>query len=646
MRKISLNIRHVILFLRTRIATDSPQSPTSTQVNSKPEKSPKNPPASNKVPKKSAVLDEDDDKESVMLDDELNIIKQVGKLKNILKKNESIPTKDKFNMLKEIMTMDFSLKSSEMKEIMRLDTIKCNGVHLQEVKQLQTEKHKLLLARNNVGSVYLIDYVGQWKVLDVADLVIDDIFDTTFKVKEENMLQLPDIQNKECITACTFARARDTTFIVMASTKEVIYLLKVTNSGTVELLDRKKGIKDVSFMISPPNSPSILIVTESNRVGMLCIEQIEGKETISIEQDIEEIDLDVVNGIKYDQAGGVFVWQFGNLNILNLRTGSSKPQHSKRSYELEPVLNELRPIMDVHAVGDTIWCFFADSTLTIVSKFLGGSWKPTKSFKLSGVNLVGTGISLNQLVLVSLSQPNLFDDSVEVSLYRVKKNDLEVSGAQMVANEAGSSESLEALYSALSGFRSFKGDYSDIFTLLLCTGKLEIIKNILDKALLPQDKSRSSVQQQDVFLEEVSKQLETPYNEVRTMLNRLLLNLYNRFNGPLDKIKKIKSKLARSTLKSIGTDQPLIKLLKNEQPIFECSQCKEKSLKVSFDTFIAECNLCTQKKTIFITDQGLEYILVRDLICRHCGVYHPLSHKQCILCQTQLVKMGMLASGC
>jgi len=570
---------------------------------------------------------------------ELNIYKQVNKLRVTMKMQEDIDSKEKYDKLKKVLTMDFSLNQEEIVEMLRVESMRSGSVHLVDVKMLEHSDRKLLLARTNVGRVYLLNLSWSKSVYHLNPIVLGEAgipsIEETFPTKEENMLTLPVLSMREYFTGMAiYEDSFNKVWILLGSSTEKVYLVSADKSTPVLVSSVSVPFKP-TFIIRDVSHSRWMCAGSDGSIGRLSLSQTSQNTQLTFSCHTKLNSIECIGGMCSSPNGTFYLWQFGSLYRLDQ---SATHISSTKIYE------EPKPIHDIITIGTSIWIFYKNCLITILSTS-SGVYLPSRSAHLQGVSLAGVATSLNRCLLFTLTQNDLFEDAVGITIYRVKGEDADPTPPNL-GTLSVQSESIELISSVLQTFKPQRGDYTDLIILLMTLNRLEIVKNLIESALLTEEKTKHSAEQQEVFIEQISHQSGIAVDELKTLLSSLILNFYNKIS-PSSNQPRLKSRILRHIVKQASQANPqLLKLLKSggQIPSLSCPHCHNPTLDLDLPTLVAKCSTCQSMSPVTLASTGLTILPSPNLICEGCGIYHPSTHLLCQLCLSRLSTLPSIAN--
>ena len=564
----------------------------------------------------------------------------------------------KFDSLKQVLNMNFVIQPRELVEIVRVDAIRKGSVHLQDLKHLDHSSGRLVLQRTSAGQVFLSSCGAQMATQNLNEVVFGQqsaaggLAEELFQVKEDNLLNLPILDTRNYFIASDIfsTGAPGRVCVVLLSSLGGLYFLKSEASlpaSTSSLRDaaiefrvslEPQRMGNASKMLLCSRQSCLYLVREKNHLTKVLFDasREEGPFTVYCAT-LQLTELDFVDGLKSDDSGNLFVWEFGSLYYCPL-TDSPEPAPRRLL-----ILEEKQRILDVLFIHDSVWVFLVNNkVVSLVQDPLSKCWKEPRSFALPGLKLAGVTASTNHALLVTLTQPNMFEDSSEISVFRVRGSELDASPV-VGAAQLSSFESEGLIFSTISAFLRKSGDYSDITVALLLSNTLEVLKSIFEGSFMTDTKRDKDIENQIVFLETLQHKFGLPsVAETKQLIGRVLLNICSHTGAPREVILKLKTKLVKTHLRLMNADPAILNSLKNEQPISECPPCRQKTLRLSLDSFVSECELCNQKSTFFIVGGKLQFLEQRAVLCLQCGIYHTEDSDRCILCWSKVGPLRML----
>ena len=600
-------------------------------------------------------------KESVASEDaqqELNVFKQVSKMRVILKNQEKMDLQEKFNNLKQVLDMNLAFSPEEIVEMARVENMRKGAVFLESLKLVDVANIRYFLVKTNTGKVYLTtDSIG-FQAVNLNEVIFSakDLLEASevFPVKEENLISLPILKTKNFITCFDIFTQRNNT--------SRLCVLLLTSQGSMYLLRERQSSKIYSS--SKQRSPNFDVIVKSDeftlcnglaRIGekeekwavvqrgkkVLVFSLIENHETDPAFR-IEEInfgdEMEDIAGVRGDGNGSLYAWQHGRLMKVENDERRCKGENLFLVYETH------KKIVEVQFLDENLLVFLTTNEVIVLIPQVGADkpMKELRTVKMPGVKLTGVCFSTNECLMIVMARLNMYEEPSGISLFKISNGDLETRGQSGISG-LSPVEMEGILVSYFSAFLKKRGDFTDLFSLMMMTGSLEFMSNLLETAVLQEKRKEKDISSQQGFIESVQQGLKlSNYQETKIFISRFLLNIYNRTPTNPETISKLKVKLVKAILKQMNADSALLNTLKMDKPKFECPSCAQKTLKIHLDNFVSQCELCLQKRTFFIIDGNLKFLEVRTVLCALCGIYHPDNFDSCILCWSRIGPASMI----
>lgn len=337
------------------------------------------------------------------------------------------------------------------------------------------------------------------------------------------------------------------------------------------------------------------------------------------EQSLTELPVANISGVCISPEGGTFLWQFGTL--FELKAGA-----------LQPVRAEMKAIHSAVYRRGKIWLFYVDNTVQLLQREEGGRWQLRRAGRLDGHRLCGVGFSLNDCLVITLSEDRMFESDTQVSVYMSAS--LEETVYQMGGASSIQSDSMGMLAKAITLFKPALGDYRDVLAMLVSTNKLDYVQNLLESAFFSGDEhSQAWSEQQAMFLKDLAEKCDCPNNQAtKVLVGKFILNIYHHTAFSLDKVKKLKAKLWKLIFKQANVETTNGKLSMSQSLYLSCPFCSKDSLKVEMETLSGTCEQCLNSCGIQLKAGKLTPAKQMSHLCRHCGILYPDAEEKCLLC--------------
>src|SRR3990167_4215199 len=448
----------------------------------------------------SVIIAPEPDTDRVPAD--MNLFKQIVKLKSTMKAQDHLDLSSKFSKLKGLLTKDFSLSSSELVEVFRVENARASVVKIKDFRHAENLHWRLAAILTNIDTVWLMYVTERLAPAAVFGDTSGSVL--TFPVRDEGMVWLPDLSPRET------AVAMDLGFV---SNNKIPVLLISTSVGRVICYQISEEIKPAlesssssrsvpNFKVSVVSQSRISVpVTRFLKVGdtewlsvvgenKLCIWSLQLESDTSPQLRMTETglitlpeEISSLSGLVYDSNSfSCFFWQFGSLYSFMLKDFLPKEgsQGDARLHEQRPkircLLEQYKLIKEVRVVHrhqeidqskyeklsktslmsreklttdnklSCIWVFFEDSTLIVLENKGPTSrahsvpeFTTSKVFKLPGVHLCGAAFSPSFCSLIVLSQPALFEEGSEFRIFSLNANcELEGPNDLLASDHVGS----------------------------------------------------------------------------------------------------------------------------------------------------------------------------------------------------------------
>lgn len=554
--------------------------------------------------------------------EELNIYRQIKKLGNHLRGTDSMSAKEKFSHLSGILKLNLILKSSELIEAFRVSNIRKRNVQLADFKLLKHSNKRFALVMTNTGFVYLVNFQNRLESVNINEIVFGKvgtpIAHEQFLMEERHLLMLPDLTAKEYFISMNLAEdLLGNLLVIAASNLEKVYLIRYSPTTKEAILVSQTSTLNLRAIEKGETAYQWYGVSGINLVEIF----IDDLDSIKVKSTTPYNELCRITGIKFIR-GKVYLWQHGNLYDSNMTT----------------ILESDKLIVDLLSANGCLMIILVDGSCCLLKPNLvnTGQWSFSQTIKLGGISLSGAAVSLNECVLLTLSQKSLFEESSEFTVYELRslQEDYSVGlvGYQQGQVQTGI-ETADMLAWALKTYSHHRGDYGDIVTLLLCSGNFDSIKAMVQSCITHEEKGRQNAEDKLTLLEQLKSMLGYhSLSQLRLLMSQFLLCL-----KPEKSISKwLKEKVLLMKLKDSNLDPSLIKSLKDGD-LSTCHQCRSKSLHLSLSTMTATCQSCHHTASMTIDDTTIRFDGHRSIICQDCCVYYDDRSTICYMCRQRLV---------
>lgn len=424
---------------------------------------------------------------------DLNLFKQIVKLKSTMKVQDHLDLPTKFAKLKSLLNKDFSLSGAELSEVFRVENARAGATKIRDFKHAENLYWRLGLVLTNTGAVWLVDMAD--RLSSTAVFGENTAESLTFRVQGEGLIHLPDLSAKETAVAADLVCGPAKTPLVLVATstgrllvfsvgEETRAVVEASSSSrkpqvlSVKLVGQNRSVTPVTHFAQIDHN-RWLCVFDQNKLAVLNVQR-ESKELVRMEFSQpgcftlpEEIHC--ISGLKIDTKLSLcFFWQFGALFMIDLKKLTDPVKElDVGSLAIKCILDEPKEIKEVLSVHErpeidqskyqrlykglneekiassyqpkqfSAWICFADSTVVVIDfknqENKARNYTVRKLVRLHGVHLCGAAFSPSLCALVTLTQPALFEDGSEFRIFGIDlKGDLEGPHESLTADNIGS----------------------------------------------------------------------------------------------------------------------------------------------------------------------------------------------------------------
>jgi hypothetical protein len=554
--------------------------------------------------------------------EELNVYRQIKKLGNQFKGSDAMQPKEKFSHLSRILKMDLVLKSSELIEVFRVSNIRKKNILLADLKLLQNSKQRCALILTNTGFVYLVNFQGKIESVNINEIVFgkqgNPLTHEPFPMEDKHLLLIPNLTSKEYFISISISEDYlGNLLIVVASNQERVYLVRYSPSSKSGILLSASSTLSLRSIIHGDTDYQWYGISGNTLVKL----SVDERDMITVASTKTFDSLFRITGAKLIN-GKLYVWQHGNLY----------------DYSCKAIYESDKLVIDLLEANGCLLALFVDGSCCLFKPNLvnNDQWSFIQTIKLGGMCLTGAAVSLNQCVLLTLSQKSLFLDTSDFTVYELRSVQDEPIVNLLDSCEGQVHTGIEAadmLAWALKVYRNHRGDYSDIITIMLCSGNYNSIKAMIQSCLSNEEKSKVNSQDKMTLLDQLSTRLAcNSIFDVKILMSQFLLCL-----KPDKSIMKwLKEKVLICKLRDSNTDPEIIETLK-DGTLTHCPQCKAKSMKLTPSTMLGQCQACNQKMAFVIDSGKIKFKLKRSILCQSCCIYYSDETTKCFLCCQCLV---------
>lgn len=522
--------------------------------------------------------------------------------------------------------MDFSLKSSELKEMFRIHNLRKHQVNISDLKLLKSSNKKQVLIRTNTGFVYLVNYSkNQRESVCVNEVLFGKEGTTAYHeqltMEEKNLLFLPNLSPKEHLISIGVAEdALGKTLILVGSNIGKVYLLSYDDKtkttvylSSVEMVARDFVKKEDSYD---------WIAVGNNGVEHFTIKAADNSINLTNQEMFRNIDK--ITGCRFLNKR-MYFWEHG---VLYDNNGS-------------PIYEGEKLIIDLFEVENCLMVLLINGSLCLIkpNSVNPEEWSFNQTVKLGGTSMTGAAVSLNESIFLTLTQKSIFEDLSEFSIFHVRGLHNQQEPLLEIDNSNPAMNAAETLFWSLAKFTLHKGDYSDLESAMACTNTLELVKNMLEKAIFGEEKQKNNTDQHSEFLDQILQKCRfSSQTEVKIAICQFLLCL-----KPSKALSdQLKTRILFALLRKNNSDINLIKNLK-EGGLFECPLCQVKGLHISVPSMTGDCESCKESLALTVSQGQIQFVLERRVICPSCFIYHSTDSQKCLMCYQNLTSIDELA---